>query len=265
MRKIGFTQYKNTIKEILPKTYKVTEITCQRRMFCIMINQYLSQQAQLNVNNNHIYKNNLLHIFEDKILSFFQFYKFKPEKSQKVMKIYSYESLLINQYFKQSQNSKMRYLSRNLFFNSNFKMLLGYAHPVTDLIQLIFNGKEVEMMLDLNEIFTKTVYNRIKREKNKNISLDTSYIHINQHGVTTRLQPQWKHVDPKKLQQRNMDIKKGFESLQEKDVDQCYLVYPKTEDFKCHVIVENESKEQLKMIPYSFTFINRQKGKKCQK
>ncbi len=171
MRKIGFAKYKNKTKEILPKTYKVNEITCQRRMFCTMINQYLSVQSQLNLNNNYIFKNSLLYIFEDKIMSFFQFYKFRPEKAQKIVKIYKKDSLLFQQYFKQSKNIKMRYMSKDSLLNSDFKMLLGYAHPVIDLIQLIFNGKELEMMLDLNEIFTRTIYNRIKQEINKTIRL----------------------------------------------------------------------------------------------
>jgi len=76
MRKIGFAKFKNATKEILPKTYKVNEITCQRKMFCTMINQYLSQNTQFDVNNTRLFEQSLLDIFEDKILSFFQFYKF---------------------------------------------------------------------------------------------------------------------------------------------------------------------------------------------
>ncbi len=264
MRKIGFAKYKNTTKEILPKTYKVDEITCQRKMFCTMINQYLSVHSQLNLNNKHIYKNSLLHIFEDKIMSFFQFYNFKPEKSQKIVKIHTHDSLLFNQYFKQSQNSKMRYISKNVHTNPDYKMLLGYTHPGTDLIQLIFNGKEVEMMLDLNEIFTRTIYKRIKKEINKTVTLDTPYIHINQHGVTTRLHPQWKHVNPTDLKQRKNDINDGFKHLDENEIDQCYLVYPKTDTFKKHINIKNESSTALKMIPYSFSYINK-KEKQCQK
>ena len=264
MRKIGFAKYKDRTKEILPKTYKVDEITCQRRMFCTMINQYLSTESQLNLNNNHIYKNSLLHIFEDKIMSFFQFYKFRPEKPQKIVKIYTQDSLLFNQYFKQSQDIKMKYLSRGTQFNQEFKMLLGYAHPVTDLIQLIFNGKEVEMMLDLNEIFTRTIYKRIKQEINKTVTLDSPYIHINQNGLTTRLHPKWKNINPENLQARNNDIEDGFKELDKGEIDQCYLVYPKTDTFQKHITIQNNTSEQVKMIPYSFSFINREE-KRCRK
>ncbi len=257
MRKIGFAKYKHVTKEILPKTYKVNKITCQRKMFCTMINQYLSTSSKFNLKNEHTFEKSLLNIFEDKIMSFFQFYRFKPEYSQKITQIYIQESLLFNQYFKQSQNNKMRFLSKSVYFNHEFKMLLGYSHPVVDLIQLIFNGKEIEMMLDLNEVFTRTVYNRIKKEKDKKVTLDTPYIHITQAGIKTRLHPRWKHINVANLTQRDKDIYNGFEQLKNEEIDQCYLVYPKTDDFKHHISLKDESSNQLKIIPYSFTFISR--------
>jgi len=264
MRKIGFAQFKDTTKEVLPKTYKVNEITCQRKMFCTMINQYLSTSSQFNLKNTHIFKNDLLNIFEDKIMSFFQFYKLRPEKSQRVVHIYIEDTILINQYFKQSKNKKMQYMTRNIHFNPDFKMLYGYLHPSIDLIQLIFNGKEVEMMLDLNEIFTRTVFNRIKKEENKAVTLTYPYIHITQDGRTTRLCPRWKHINPKKLQDVRIDINDGFKHLRDEDVDQCYLVYPKTDSFKRHITLKDESSQELKMIPYSFTF-TKKKERRCQK
>ena len=264
MRKIGFSKFKDSTKEILPKTYKVDEITCRRRLFCTMINQYLSVQSQFNLKNPHMFKQDLLHIFEDKILSFFQFYRFRPEKSQKIVHIYREDSLLINQYFKQSKNHKMRYMTKSVHLNPDFKMLYAYAHPCIDLIQLVFNGKDIEMMLDLNEIFTRTVFNRIKKEENKTVSLDTPYIHISQNGVTTRLHPRWRHINPKRLQQNHRDINDGFSQLKNEDIDQCYLVYPKTDGFQRHITLRGELSQELKIIPYSFTFSNRERNR-CRK
>lgn len=265
MRKIGFAKYKNQTKEILPKTYQVNERTSQRKMFCTMINQYLCQEAKFPLKKMQTFNHSLLYIFEKKIESFFQIYRLKPQKSQKVVQIYVYDSMLFNQYFKQSKNLKMRYLSRNTYFNSDYKISNTYLHPASELIQLIFNGKEVEMMLDLNEIFTKTVYNRIKREIDKTVTLDAPYIHIDQHGIRTRLYPRWKHINPKNLEQRDSDIKEGLEQLNDEEIDQCYLIYPKTDIFKRHIMVKEESSSnQLKMIPYSFTFCNREK-KSCKK
>ncbi|WP_321779565.1 hypothetical protein [Sulfurimonas sp.] len=264
MRKVGFMQYKDHTKEILPKTYKVNEKKSQRKMFCIMINQFLCDEAKFSLKNTDLFKNNLLNIFENKIESFFQIYKLRPEKSQKIVHIYHHDSILFNQYFKHSKNPKMRYLAKDMDYKSNFNILLGYSHPASDLIQLIFNGKEIEMMLDLNKIFTQTIYRRIKQEINKTVTLDTPYIHIDQHGIRTRLYPRWKHVDPKNLHKRNKDISEGFTQLNNEEIDQCYLVYPKTENFKRHILVKGESSNQIKMIPYSFTFCNKEK-KQCQK
>ena len=266
MRKIGFTKFKNTTKEVLPKTYQINDIEHQRKMFCTMINQYLSQESKLNLKNKHIYKYDLLNIFEDKILSFFQFYKLRPEKTQKIQKIYTYDSLVFNQYFKQSKNKKMRYLSSKVCFMQNFKLSPKYEHPAMDIVELIFNGKEVEMMLDLNEIFTRTVYNRIKKEKDKKVSLDIPYIHIDQHGIRTRLHPKWKNVNAKDIKQRDADIKAAFDELKTQNIDQYYLVYPKKDSFKQHIIVEDKSSNELiKMIPYSFTFCNKKEKKRCKK
>lgn len=149
-----------------------------RKMFCAMVNQYLPEHSKFDLNNEEMFNNSLLKIFEERIISFFQFYKFKPESSQKIVKIYTYDSLLLNQYFKQSKNFKMQYLSKSIKFNPKFKMLFGYSHPSVDLIQLIFNGKELEIMLDLNKIFTQTLYTCITKEISNNISIENPYLHV---------------------------------------------------------------------------------------
>ncbi|MEA2110784.1 MAG: hypothetical protein U9P71_01920 [Campylobacterota bacterium] len=264
MRKIGFSPYRDGSKEILPKTYMINQRHIQRKMFFTLINSYLGEDAKIPLQNRHLFKKDLFSIFIDKIQSYFQFYKFRPEKPQKIVRIYTHESLLFHQFFKQCKDAKARYITKNYLFNSNFEKLLGYSHPAAELIQLIFNGKEVKMMLELNKVFTHTVYERIKREANKKITLDMPYIHINQDGITTRLHPRWKHVNPKNLQRRENDIEDGFLQLEGEEIDQYYLVYPKTDTFKRHIKVENESLQHLKMIPYSFTFCNRSK-KQCKK
>ncbi|WP_324172924.1 hypothetical protein [Sulfurimonas sp.] len=268
MRKIGFTQYKNKTKEILPKTYQVNDKQSQRKMFCTMINEFLCKEAQFSLKKALLFENNLLSMFDNKIESFFQINKLKPEKSQKIVRIYAHDSILFNNYFKHSKNLKMKYFAKHTHCKSDFHAFFNYAHPASDLIQLIFNGKEIEMMLDLNEIFTKTIYRRIKQEKNKTVSLDAPYIHIDQDGIRTRLYPRWKHIDPKNLHKRYKDINDGFAQLNNEEIDKCYLVYPKTNNFKRHILVKGESSNQLKMIPYSFTFCNRNKNKRikqCQK
>lgn len=264
MRKIGFAKYKDQTKEILPRTYKVSKKINQRKMFCRMVNEYLCDKAKFSLKNMKNFDCSLLKIFERKIESFFQIHRLKPQKSQKIVKIYTHDSILFNHYFKQSKNFKMKYLSKNTYLTNEFKPLSEYSHPASELISLIFNGKDIEMMLDLNEIFTKTVYSRIKKEANKKVTLETPYIHIDQHGVRTRLYPRWKHIDPKNLQKRHKDIDDGLKQLNNEEIDQCYLVYPKTDSFKRHIMVKGNTSKQLKMVPYSFTFCSRE-TRQCQK
>ena len=185
-------------------------------------------------------------------------------ETQRIVYIYTHESLLFHQFFRRSRDAKVQYMTKGVFFNPEFRMLLGYAHPAAELIQLMFNGKEVRMMLDLNILFTQTVYHRIKCEADKKVTLDAPYIHIDQHGVRTRIYPRWKHVDPKNLEKRDRDIDGGFLRLKSEEIDQCYLVYPKTERFRRHITVKNGASEHLKMIPYSFTFCTRER-KRCKK
>lgn len=260
MRKIGFMRCNDTTKEILPKTFKIDQLHKQRKMFCTLINQYLSKNSQFELNNAELFEYSLLEIFEQRIIGMFQFDGFKPQKAQKIVKMYPEESLLFQQYFKQSKSPKMKYLSRNYFFNPEFRLLRDYNHPATELIQLIFNGKEISMMLDLDTIFRETVYQRIKREKDKKVTLDSPYIHIDQHGVRTTIYPKWKRVSRDSLNSRKNDIELGFELLQKQEVEQCYLVYPKTDNFQKHITILDQTKEkELKMIPYSFTFCTRHK------
>ncbi len=258
MRKIGFSPYKKRTKEVLPKTYKVGEREQQRKMFFTLINDSLPKEARISLKNTQLFQHDLLTIFTDKVQSFFQLYRLRPERSQSVRRIYTQESQLFDQFFKQCHDAKAQFMTKSLFFDQEFKMQERYKHPAAELIRQFFNGKDVEMMLDLDSLFRQTVYRRIKKEAGKRVTLDTPYIHIDQHGTRTRLHPRWKHVDPKDLGKRDGDIGEGFTQLKEEEIDQCYLVYPKTDTFKRHITVEDGTSERLKMIPYSFTFCNRE-------
>lgn len=254
MRKIGFMPYKNTQKEILPKSYKVDERDKQRKMFIAMLNEYLPEKARFTTSDNVHYKQTLLEIFNEKIFSFFQCYHLRPERPQRIVRVYTHESQFFGQFFNYSRHPKARWFARSIPHREGFRLLLGYSHPAAQLMQLIFDGKEIKMTLDLDSLFARTVYRRIKREPSKRITLDMPYIHIDQHGVKTRIHPRWKQVDPKQLQRRKEDIDSGLQQLCEEDIDQFYLIYPKTEVFQRHIQVKNEQTDQLKMIPYSFTF-----------
>ena len=264
MRKIGFIPCRGTQKEILPKSYAVEQRHERRKMLIAMINDSLPEAARFSSADNGQYRQTVPEIFDDRIRSFFQCHRLRPERPQRVVRIYTHESLLFERYFSRSSHPMGRYFARNSPGSGEFRMLLGYDHPAAQLIALIFDGREVRMMLDLDTLFAHTVFRRIRREPSKTITLDPPYIHIDQHGVKTRLHPRWKQVDPRRLEQRREDIEQGLQQLKHDGIDQCYLVYPKTERFQRHIQIKNGETDQLKMIPYSFTFSQKEK-KSCRK
>lgn len=145
MSKIDLAQY--------TKLYGLTAISdnekkkvVYRRLFCQIFNLYLPSNTTISLTDQELLQTDLLTIFYEKIFSFFPLYRLRPEVRQKVVKIYAHESLLFQQFFKQSLHPKARYLTQTTLFNPDFKVLIGYQHPAAKLISLLFDGKEVQLM-----------------------------------------------------------------------------------------------------------------------
>ncbi len=260
MRTIGFMETAGGKREILPRTYGIESIEARRRMFFMLINDLLCEEAKIAVEEEALFRYSLHTIFKAKIFSFFQMYRLRPERSRPIVKLYARESLLFNQFFKQERDAKSRYLTRGVQFDPDFSMLIGYTHPAATLIRMIFDGKNVGLTLDLNRLFAETVYRRIPREAGMTVTLDMPYIHIDSHGVRTRLYPRWKRMDPGNERAKNATLKEGMKQLGDDGVDRCYLLYPKTRKFRRHIEVETGGAGHLKVVPYSFTFCNRAKN-----
>jgi hypothetical protein len=260
MRTIGFMETGTGEKEILPRTYGIESIEARRRMFFSLINESLCEAARIPLGDPKRFHFSLHVIFKEKIFSFFQIYRLRPERAQRIVRIYAEESLLFNQFFKQERDAKSQILTQRVLFDPDFSMLAGYAHPAAQLIQVIFDGRNVGLMLDLNRLFAQTVYRRIKREPGTKVTLDAPYIHIDSRGIRTRLYPRWKRLDPASERSRNETLKEGTRQLSDGEIDQCFLLYPKTEKFRRHIEVKTDLPGRLKVVPYSFTFCNRCKG-----
>ena len=261
MRTIGFMDTRSGEKEILPRTYGIESIEARRKMFFTLINDSLCAKAKIATADEGLFSFSLHAIFKEKILSFFQMYRLRPERAQRIVRIYTFDSLLFNQFLKQEQDPKSRYLTRGVLFDPEFSMMVGYSHPAATLIQMIFDGKNVGLTLDLDRLFAETVYRRIRREPGTKVTLDVPYIHIDSRGVRTRLYPRWKRLDPGSERARNASVKEGVKQLSDAGVDQCFLLYPKTEKFRRHIEVKTGLPGRLKVVPYSFTFCNRHKDK----
>jgi hypothetical protein len=264
MRKIGFVSLNDGVKEVLPKSFRIKSRAERRRMCLTMLNAKLSKKASFDVADTALFHHNLLEIFTQKIFSFFPIYRLRPHSQQRVVKVLREESLLFTQFFKQHSHPKARYFTRHDRFDPYYAAVsVSSAHPAAELIAMIFNGKEIELMLGLDELFAELVYLRMKdNNPDADVTLDAPYIHVNANGNRTRIYPRWKRIKPNDLARHATQIDEGFDQLRE--VDQCYLVYPKQDDFKRHIVLKNREKEQIKMIPYSFTFCNR-KGRRCQR
>lgn len=127
-------------------------------LFCQILNIYLNSEEQIRLKQHELDSLGLLTIFVDKIFSFFQCYKMRPEQTQKITKIYAYESLLFQQFFKQSLHPKARYLTRSTLFKQDFRVRIGYQHSAAKLISLLFDGKEVQLMHNPYNSYTQGPY-----------------------------------------------------------------------------------------------------------
>jgi len=257
-RKIGFSPYKDTIKELLPRSYKIEQVTHKRRMFLTMLNEFLPHEAKIQSPHEVFYQNDLHFILHSKIFSLFQVRGLKPHKAIKVKNIYVKESMLFNQFFKLSSHPLARFFSRNTRVSSTFSLMSNYTHPAAILISMIFDGKQIKMMLDINELFARTVFNRIKPASGAKVKLEMPYINIKErNGETTRLIPTWKKLHTHNLQFHKKEINGAFKSMAQEGLDKCYLLYPKQDDFKKHIEIKGSNSKKIKLIPYSFTYTNK--------
>jgi hypothetical protein len=151
--------------------------------------------------------------------------------------------------------------------------LQSYSHPAAILIGLIFNGKQIEMMLNLNELFAQTVFKRIKASADAQVSLtqapssaqtpsaghDLSYISIKEaDGREKRLIPRWIKLKKHDLKTHRKEINGAFECIKNEGLDECYLLYPKQENFTRHIELFDHEEHKVKLVPYSFTFTNKE-------
>ena len=72
--------------------------------------------------------------------------------------------------------------------------------------------------------------------------------------------PAWKEMSKDLLHKANREVQKAQESISD-SCNQVYIVYPQGEKLTKHITIKLEGgseNEEIKMIPYSFNFCNRQ-------
>lgn len=256
MRKIGFTLSNGRIKEILPHSYHIHSLSSRRKMFLSMLSTTLPPEARFEFSRCDKLHHDLYTILSDKIYSFLPFHRLKPEISRPATTLLITESMAINRFLSLSHSPKGNFLSRNaLTIDEPPTSLL--RHPAALLASLMVNNGRLEMLMDLDDLFIQTVFNRIKPQEGSHITRDNHYIHICENGQITRLHPRWKRVYPKNLSHHKKQIDQAFKEARSDSIDAYYLVYPKMDDFTRHIIVQNHDNDALKIVPYSFTFCTR--------
>jgi hypothetical protein len=256
MRSVGFLLNGTTVKEVLPKSYKITSKIRRRKMFYAMLNMKLSKEAKIPLDNCSDFNKDIRFIAVEKIMSFFQCYKLRPETTKPPLKLLVNESIEFNNFFRNFGSPFALFLSRQEITITKKFTTRDTRHPALELMSLLFAKKE-GVLLDLNEMFTQTVFRRIKPGAGSVVSMENGYIHIDTNGLRTRVHPRWKRMAGDKIKERYGHIDDGFRQLRDENIDACYLVYPKMDDFTKHIIVQQGESEFLKVIPYSFTFCAR--------
>lgn len=258
MRKIGFIRHDGRIKEILPHSYHIHSLSNRRKMFLSMLNAVLPEEAHFEFSHCSKVKEDIYTLLQDKVMSFLPMHRLRPEESCPIKIVLIHESGVINRFLSLIDTPRGSYLSKK-GFQTIPASTGGFTHPSAAVASLMIQDNRIGMMMDLDELFTETVFTRIKPQGDSVVSRDEQFIHICENGRVTRLHPRWKRVHPGMLAKRKNHIERAFDEMDRDPIDAYYLVYPKMDDFTRHIVVQNRDEISLKIIPYSFTFCTKER------
>lgn len=215
-----------------------------------------------NIIQEFLPKNEQLKTQEEKRILFFNLYNYYVDKDMRITKQEMIDGKSIYEVFKKKVNS----ISENTITKQRFINMIEFTNGTT-----FFN---------LDDMFLHLVYERIKLvNKNSKIYLyDKTIIVIdkNKNISPTLLIPSYRKVTNKSIYEKESivshHLKTVLKTLEETQIRQIYLVYPKHDEFKKHIQIKltektklAEDKYQVKIIPYSFSFCTRTANKLCNK
>ncbi|WP_024953909.1 hypothetical protein [Sulfurospirillum arcachonense] len=195
---------------------------------------------------------------EERRLVFFKFYKYYVDKKLRL-------------------NAEDIKNGRNIY--EVFQNKLKDNTISESLKQFILNSQE-SMLFNLDDMFLHLVYERSKRANpDAKVSLmgDNIVIRDDENETTpTMLYVSYLKVDKKNFFNSSIVKKQVDDSakiINETDIKQVYLVYPKQSDFTKHIKLNllekvkfNFDEYRVKLVPYSFSFCTNKKlqgDKKC--
>lgn len=174
---------------------------------------------------------------------------------------------LLNAYLPKNSKicTKKANLNQNIFEILNALPNGVQKDDVFDLLEI--SSEKIELNLDVNKSFTKLVYKRmLPLNSDKTIICHLDKIEVKDSGnKSLTIYPQWKQVSKNELFALDSEIKKASDTLS--NICSCvYLVFPKNKDFTKHIQVLHtglKMSENIKIIPYSFSFCTRSCKKNC--
>lgn len=263
---VGFEQKSNgQIKEYLPYSEQLSSDREKRIMFFHLFNAYMGEEMQF-TKKEMLQGDNIYEVFRNKIEKMLFAPCISPGKPP--VKIRSVSG-------KYSR-------SVNLFSPEAYKKVIHPSVSIGEAVKWIGIIKGVEgyrFLADMDDMFLHLVYERAKivNRENKVLLYDKSILIQNRREEVsdTLLIPTYHMIDKDNLTNEPTVYKHMqtvLKTLNQTEIRQIYLVYPKHTMFKKHINVRmshqvslEEEEYNVKVIPYSFSFCTRQQNRKAHR
>lgn len=263
---VGFEQKSNgQIKEYLPYSEQLSSDREKRIMFFHLFNAYVGEEMHF-TKKEMLQGDNIYEVFRNKIEKMLFAPCILPGKPP--VKIRS-----ISGKFSKSVN---------LFSRGGYKKVIHPSVSVGEAVKWIdiIKGEEgYRFLADMDDMFLHLVYERAKivNRENKVLLYDKSILIQNHREEVsdTLLIPTYHMIDKDNLTNEPTVYKHMqtvLKTLNQTEIRQIYLVYPKHTMFKKHINVRmphqvslDEEEYNVKVIPYSFSFCTRQQNRKVHR
>lgn len=242
---IGFEKQNGSIIEILPIIDTIQTQKQQRKLFFKM----LSNSTNIKLKNKDI--NLSLSIFDNilnKIISDIKANSIYRHSYKKISKFTINDTILINNFFYQINKPLSKNYEMQPLLSSSFT-----THTAL-LLRDFFDGTKISMMIDIESFFINYVLENIKlKNKAKNIYKTNNAIIIDNGIQQTKIYTKWLVINANDITSIKEDIQEAINEINNQNIKQIYLVYPKNQNFTKHIIITSDNLDgRLKLIPYSF-------------
>lgn len=161
--------------------------------------------------------------------------RFKPLNFKKCVKFDVLSNVIILSFLK----------GKNIKFNAKIPLL-----KIARLIQILYQNGKFSLFFDANIFFKNFVFDKIAyKNSNREIYLKDEIMVIDKKLAVI---VNFKSLDFEK-QNFSSDIKKALSNSEILKLESVYLIYPKAQNFRRHILIKSENIPQnltLKLVPY---------------